>query len=88
MVLDNLLQIFFIITKGYFNPEIGDFEMDRFTEYMPAGGVSPISGTAVGVADAKVAFSPPDGEIGYISYLSNNGENTVESEGVLSSYSL
>ncbi|MGB4123495.1 MAG: T9SS type A sorting domain-containing protein [Bacteroidales bacterium] len=71
---------FFIITKGYFNPEIGDFEMDRFTEYMPAGGVSPVSGTAVGVADAKVAFSP-DGEIGYISYLSNNGENTVESEG-------
>ncbi|MBE0638343.1 MAG: T9SS type A sorting domain-containing protein [Bacteroidales bacterium] len=69
-----------IITKGYFNPEIGDFEMDRYLEFMPAGGISPISGAEAGVADCKVAFAP-DGLTGYIAYLSNNGENSVESDG-------
>ncbi|NCC72049.1 MAG: T9SS type A sorting domain-containing protein [Sphingobacteriia bacterium] len=73
-------QDYMILTKGHFNPEIGDFEMDRYLEFMPAGGVSPVSGSAAGVADCKVAFSP-DGQIGYIAYLSNNGENTIESEG-------
>jgi hypothetical protein len=46
---------------------------------MPAGGISP-GGASAGVADSKVAFSP-DGEVGYIVYLSNNGENTLESDG-------
>lgn len=69
-----------IVTRGYFNPETGDFDMERFIADMPAGGVSPISGAEANVADAKVAFSP-DGEIGYIAYLSDNGENTIESEG-------
>lgn len=71
---------FMVITKGQFNPGTGDFDMERFTEYMPTGGVSPVSGTVAGVADAKVAFSP-DGQVGYIAYLSNNGENSIESDG-------
>ncbi len=70
---------FFIITKGYFNEEIGDFEMDRYTEFMPAGGISP-TGTLAGVADSKIAFSP-DGSVGYLVFLSNNGLNSVESDG-------
>ncbi len=73
-------QDFMVITQGPFNPETGDFDMDRYLEFMPAGGVSPVSGNPAGVADCKVAFSP-DGQIGYIAYLSNNGENTIESDG-------
>jgi hypothetical protein len=71
---------FMILTKGHYNPEIGDFEMDRYLEFMPAGGASPVSGVLANVSSNKVAFSP-DGQIGYIAYLSDNGENTVESDG-------
>ncbi len=69
-----------IVTAGMFNEETGDFDWERQLVEMPAGGVSPVSGLAANVADTKVAFSP-DGQTGYIAYLSDNGENTIESAG-------
>lgn len=71
---------YMIITKGQFNPATGDFDMERFLEYMPAGGVSPVSGSPANVPDVKVAFAP-DGMTGYIGFISNNGENTPETDG-------
>ena len=68
-----------IVTKGYFNPETNEFEMEREIVEMPAGGES-IAGVIASVADEKIAFSP-DGMIGYIGYLSNNGENDDNSDG-------
>ncbi len=68
-----------ILTTGMFNPATEDFDMEQILVEMPGNGVSP-TGTFAGVADTKVAFSP-DGQIGYIVYLSNNDENTIESSG-------
>lgn len=68
-----------IITKGHFNLETGDFDMERDLVEFPAGGED-INGELARVPDVKVAFSP-DGSIGYIAYLSNNGENDDESIG-------
>lgn len=69
-----------IVTMGFYNAEINDFEMERKLVEMPGGGVSPISGNLARVPNVKVAFSP-DGSVGYIAYLSNNNENDVTSEG-------
>ncbi len=71
---------FMILTKGHYNPDTGDFEMEQFLEEMPAGGMSPVTGAAANVADTKVAFAP-DGLTGFIAYLSDNGENSEESDG-------
>jgi len=68
-----------ILTTGMFNSETGDFDMDRYLVDMPGNAISP-AGVNAGVADTKVAFSP-DGQIGYIVYLSNNDGNTIESAG-------
>ena len=68
-----------ILTTGLFNPATEDFDMEQFLVQMPGNAISP-AGAAAGVADTKVAFSP-DGQIGYIVYLSNNDGNTIESAG-------
>lgn len=68
-----------IVTMGLFNPDIHDFEMQRELVEMPGGGLS-ITGVLARVPDVKVAFSP-DGNVGYIAYLSNNGGNNDNSVG-------
>lgn len=68
-----------IVTHGLFNPSIEDFEMESELVEMLGGGISP-TGVEANVADVKVAFAP-DGQIGYIGYLCNNGDNTPETDG-------
>jgi len=65
-----------IFSNGVFNDEINDYE---YTQSLFAAPITndPIDCT---VASQRIAFSP-DGQIGYIALLTNNGENTEESYG-------
>ncbi len=65
-----------ILTKGEFNPEIGDFEYEQSLFNAPITS-DPVDAT---IASTRIAFSP-DGTIGYMAMLANNGENTDESYG-------
>lgn len=61
-----------ILTYGMYDSDLGDFDWMQELIEMPAGGED-INGVEANVADVKVAFSP-DGQIGYVAYLSNDGE--------------
>ncbi|MGB4205552.1 MAG: T9SS type A sorting domain-containing protein [Bacteroidales bacterium] len=55
-----------LFTKGTWNSELNDYDYERWVEYLPAyePGRAP--------ADEKIAFAP-DGQIGYMSFLADNG---------------
>ncbi len=63
--LDSLL-----ITRGIFNPALGKYEYEQSLLYAPSAIL--YGGTASAVADTRVAFAP-DGMIGYIMILGDNG---------------
>ncbi len=68
-----------ILTKGHFTSGSNGLVMERELMEMPASGQS-LTGEPARVSDVKTAFSP-DGMIGYIGCLSNNGENSDNSDG-------
>jgi len=55
-----------LFTKGIWNSALNDYDYSRWVEYLPAfeSGRAP--------ADEKIAFAP-DGQIGYMSFLADNG---------------
>ncbi|MBI9037256.1 MAG: T9SS type A sorting domain-containing protein [Bacteroidales bacterium] len=65
-----------IFSNGVFNDETNDYEYTQTLFEAPITD-DPIDCT---VASQRIAFSP-DGQIGYVGLLTNNGENTEESYG-------
>ena len=65
-----------VFTFGVFNPDTHDYEYTQSLFEAPISD-DPIECT---ITSQRIAFSP-DGQIGYIALLTNNGENTEESYG-------